>query len=556
MKRFYVLLVTSILLAHEGDRTNLKPTAAAPKIKQARQKLDAAKKSMAYACCRKKSCDLCAQRYGKCECADTLKTGKQVCGQCLPAHVDKGVTLRKPRPQVPMSPESQEIAKLLLEAKRTLVKEQRYACCKRGGCDECTFEADCPCGKDMANGNKPVCGSCYHAWHAGEGSFTGIEVSSVKLSKMEMDLDAMQYVSGTARIPDAAPMYMTNVSRGNWTLMTMGQISLVSTQQSGPRGGDKLYSGNWFMPMASRRLGPGTLTLRTMFSLEPATVTQGRYPLLFQQGETYGGGIPIVDGQHPHSAFMEVAALYSIPLSDRTSVYFYGGPRGEPALGPVPYPHRLSASENPLATLGHHFQDATHIANNVVTTGVTIGRVTLEGSGFNGREPGEARWSFEKGAIDSYSARIQVKATSRSLLQYSQGNLAGHGIRQSASYTYVRPHKGGYWASSLIYGRNVDEHLTANSYLAESTALLKQKHWVWGRVEHLDRDFFRGKVSAFSVGYGHELPSPAKWMSLSAGAQFNVYRAPDAAVAAYGRAPVGVQVFLRARLKSGRMTFQ
>ena len=39
------------------------------------------------------------------------------------------------------------------------------------------------------------------------------------------------------------------------------------------------------MPMAIRRLGPGTLTLRAMFSPEPLTITNGRYPLLFQEGE-------------------------------------------------------------------------------------------------------------------------------------------------------------------------------------------------------------------------------------------------------------------------------
>ena len=57
-------------------------------------------------------------------------------------------------------------------------------------------------------------------------------------------------------------------------------------QQSGPRGSDKVFSTNWVMPMAQRQLGPGTLTLRTMLSLEPATVTKRFYPELFQQGET------------------------------------------------------------------------------------------------------------------------------------------------------------------------------------------------------------------------------------------------------------------------------
>ena len=79
-----------------------------------------------------------------------------------------------------------------------------------------------------------------------------------------------------------------------------GTAFITAIQQSGPRGADKLFSTNWIMPMAQRRLGPGQLTLRTMFSLEPATVSGRYYPLLFQQGET-AFGKPIIDGQHPHN---------------------------------------------------------------------------------------------------------------------------------------------------------------------------------------------------------------------------------------------------------------
>ncbi len=570
-------LVPALLLAHEGGGPPKKPSAADPQLKAARAKLDAIKKKAKYACCIKKSCDLCAMRYGQCTCAQDLAQNKQVCGQCLPQWKAKGVTIKKPGPAAPPSEATKEAAKLLLDAKRTLVKEKRYACCKRGGCEECAFEAECPCGGDLAAG-KGVCGTCYDGWHAGEGSFSGIKTEEVKLAEMGMDEAPMSFVSGTAQIPNQAPMYMSMKRGGDWIFMGMGQGFLTATQQSGPRGGDKIFLGNWFMPMASRRVGPGTLTLRGMFSLEPATVTSGRYPLLFQTGETYQGR-PIVDGQHPHSFFAEVAALYQLPLSDRVSLHFYGGPRGEPALGPVPYPHRLSASENPLATLSHHYQDSTHIANNVITSGMTLGPVTVEASGFNGREPGEKRWQLEKGAIDSWATRFTYKPGGRWMLQYSLGKITGREAqhpdgdseRQSASATYVRPHTGGYWASSLIYGRNVDidthegTREKFNSYVAESTALLRKKHWVWGRLEHTDKDgtlldaaneeYRLAKVSAFTAGYGYELPSPRPWLSLSLGGQVSVYRTPEVLKPLYGASPVGAQVFLRFRLKSARMTF-
>jgi hypothetical protein len=61
-------------------------------------------------------------------------------------------------------------------------------------------------------------------------------------------------------------------------------------------------------------VGPGTFTARAMFSLEPATITGERYPELFQVGET-ALGKPIVDGQHPHNFFMELAALYDSRLA-------------------------------------------------------------------------------------------------------------------------------------------------------------------------------------------------------------------------------------------------
>src|SRR6202035_1591887 len=159
------------------------------------------------------------------------------------------------------------------------------------------------------------------------------------------------------------------------------------------------------MGMARRRAGPGVFTARAMLSLEPATIRDRQYPLLFQQGET-AFGLPIADGQHPHNFFMEIAALYDLKLGKKTLLSFYAAPVGDPAIGPTAYPHRASAAENPVGTLGHHQQGSTHIANDVVTVGVTHGIVRLEASGFHGREPDEFRWHINSGAIDSWSTRL------------------------------------------------------------------------------------------------------------------------------------------------------
>ena len=67
---------------------------------------------------------------------------------------------------------------------------------------------------------------------------------------------------------------------------------------------------------------------------------------------------------------MELAALYDYKLAENTALSFYAAPVGDPAFGPPAFPHRASASEDPIAPLGHHFQDSTHIANEVITLGI------------------------------------------------------------------------------------------------------------------------------------------------------------------------------------------
>jgi hypothetical protein len=47
-----------------------------------------------------------------------------------------------------------------------------------------------------------------------------------------------------------------------------------------------------------------------MLSLEPATITGERYPLLFQTGES-DYGKPIVEGQHPHNLIVGLGFHYA-----------------------------------------------------------------------------------------------------------------------------------------------------------------------------------------------------------------------------------------------------
>ena len=377
--------------------------------------------------------------------------------------------------------------------------------------------------------------------------------------------------SGTDAEPNSTSFPMLMTTKGNWTLMFHGEGFLSETQQSGPRGGDKLFSTNWWMPMAQRKFGKGTLTLRTMLSFEPATVTDRRYPELFQEGET-AFGRPIVDGQHPHDFFMEVAALYDYKISEHTLASVYAAPTGDPAMGPVAYPHRASASEDPIAPLGHHFQDSTHIAADVVTLGITHRSLRLEASGFHGREPDEFRWNINSGKMDSWSARVTANLGQNWSLQYSMAQLHSpeelaptEDIRRmTASIQYNRPLPRGNWASLLLWGRNqnVAGGNVGNSYLLESTVRFLDRNYAWTRIENVDRtnelllggdpeppgfsERFFTRVQAYTVGYEREV-GHIPHLSTALGGQLTWYGVPDVLQPIYGRRPVGGILFLRLR---------
>src|SRR5258706_2206376 len=87
-----------------------------------------------------------------------------------------------------------------------------------------------------------------------------------------------------------------------------------------------------FMTIAERPLGPGPLGLRRMPSLDPLMGAAG-YPELLQTGESANGQTPLIDRQHPHDLFMELAATFNVPIEDDQSIYAYFGLPGERARG-------------------------------------------------------------------------------------------------------------------------------------------------------------------------------------------------------------------------------
>ncbi len=378
--------------------------------------------------------------------------------------------------------------------------------------------------------------------------------------------------SGTDAVPATTPAPMLMTAKGKWALMLHGVAFLNDTQQTGPRGRDKFFSTNWLMGMAQRETGHGTLTLRAMLSFEPATITGRRYPELFQQGET-AYGRPVVDGQHPHDFFMELAALYDYKITDHAMLSLYAAPMGDPALGPVAYPHRASASENPVAALGHHLEDSTHIAADVITAGLTYGQVRVEASGFHGREPDEYRWNLDSGKIDSWSTRLTWNPNQYVSAQYSIAQIHspealapdGDLQRMTASVIYNRPLSNGNWATTLLWGRNrsLNDSNIGNGYLLESTLRLARNN-LWTRLENVDRtnelllgenpeppgfsERYFTRIQAYTAGYDREI-GHIPHVSTAVGGQITWYGVPGELKPTYGSHPVGVNLFLRVRLQ-------
>jgi hypothetical protein len=376
--------------------------------------------------------------------------------------------------------------------------------------------------------------------------------------------------SGTSWLPDASPMHDAHRPLGAWMLMLHGSASVQYDWQGGARGSHELGVVNWVMASASRPLARGWLEVRGMLSAEPWTVGSHGYPLLAQSGETYQGAA-LHDRQHPHDLFMELAALYERPVARRLGVSVYLAPVGEPAVGPVAFPHRPSADDDPVAPLSHHWQDATHITFGVVTAGVFTHAVKLEASWFNGREPDENRIDFDYAGrnLDSFGARLSANPGPRWSLSAWYAYLRSpeqlfparslHRLGAAALTTQPRG-AGGTWSSALIWGANVviGTGRVASSVLVESTLELGSGNSCFGRAEYVRKSAedlvisaappgTEYDIGALALGYLRRLGSAAG-LTVGVGLRGSVTFLPSTVSAMYGsRTPAGLVVYLLLR---------
>ncbi|HEU4725131.1 MAG TPA: hypothetical protein VFU59_07520 [Candidatus Eisenbacteria bacterium] len=372
--------------------------------------------------------------------------------------------------------------------------------------------------------------------------------------------------SGTSWQPDLARHEGIHAMKGAWMFMLHGFADVTLNDQGGPRGDEKVFGSNMLMGMAQRSLGPGRLGFRAMLSAEPATIGKEGYPLLLQTGETADGVTHLIDRQHPHDLFMELAATYSLSRGNR-SLFLYAGLPGEPALGPPAFMHRFSGAAFPQAPISHHWLDSSHITFGVLTAGVVVGRAKFEASAFRGREPDEARWNIESPELDSHSFRVSLNPSPGWSLQASRGRLTSPEElepeidvdRTTLSATHAADWGAGHWESTIAWGRNKSRPgPTLDAVAVESALKWRDAHTFFARVERAEKNelFAEGESregEIFSVGQASAGYRFDFWRRKHAATGIGVFGSvslvPSSIRDVYGDNPASGMLFLRTDLR-------
>ena len=372
--------------------------------------------------------------------------------------------------------------------------------------------------------------------------------------------------SGTSWQPDAVPHGGIHKQIGEWTTMWHALLNFNYDNQGGLRGDNKSFVSGMVMGMAQRQVGEHTFGFRAMLSPEPLMGASG-YPLLLATGETADGRNHLVDRQHPHELFMELAAMYSRQLSANSSVFLYAGLPGEPALGPPAFMHRISGMDIPEAPITHHWLDSTHITFGVVTAGYVWNTWKLEASTFRGREPDQYRYDIEAPKLDSYSARLTWNPVRELSMQVSWGHLNSpeqlapnvNEDRFTASVIYAQPFgTNNMWSSTYAWGRKMlQPGETIDGFLFESAVNFKKTYTLFMRAERVtenelthDLPGLDGRVftvNKISGGGIYDFPVRDQ-VKFGVGALVSKYVLPSELKPLYGSDPTSYMLFARLKV--------
>lgn len=398
---------------------------------------------------------------------------------------------------------------------------------------------------------------------------------------LPLGLSSARVGSGTSWLPDSSVVPMYHAALGGWAVMVHGAMYAQFDTQTTIHGGRQFGISDWEMAAALRRLGDGVFGATLGTSLESLVDGPTGYPEILQTGGAHQGA-RIANREHPHPALMQLAASYDQTLVRWLALSTYAAAVGEPAIGPVSFNHRPSDGDDPFAPLAHHWQDATHVENGVVTAGLYTTRVKLEGSAFNARESenGNNLPDYAGARLDSYSGRLSLAATGRVMLSAWAGYLFDHdpldpgtGMQRygGSVLTAMNGVAGGTWSTSLVWGLDahhhgarehvhdpntvVPPHHLGASALLETTLDLGSKTALFGRAEQVqktadDLGFLGGDLGTsytireLSLGVSRDLVTGARGR-VGLGARALLTRVPETLRLAYGTlTPLGASVYL------------
>lgn len=347
----------------------------------------------------------------------------------------------------------------------------------------------------------------------------------------------------------------------NPVMVRLNQFMLYS-HTTGPRGQSRLTGPGMWMLMYDRDLSSRNhLSVDVMGTPEHLTVGDKGTPQLLQTES--------VDAMHPHDYIMALEFRDSLTLdADKAErLTFLFAPRGEAAIGPVPFMHRDSAEGNPDAPLGHALQDGFHDVSTVLGIEYQFAGTTLEATAFSGHD---IVWPLPLHRPDSYAVRVNQKIDDHVSLgaSYADALLPGdtgraeHNQFAAAWLTASYLIGNNTLKASLIWGRGHAAHGTPLNSFLEEAVYQQGRNKFYNRAEilqitpaQLDLPGPDGAASprwtgALTVGYERTL-FEKMGLSLFAGASYTKDFISKEFEPGYGSNPAGEKVYLRVAFHSG-----
>lgn len=353
----------------------------------------------------------------------------------------------------------------------------------------------------------------------------------------------------------AMKMCMPNDEQtSNSVMFHLNQFAVYSNT-SGPRGHTRTTAPGQWMFMLDRNISTRNhLSIDVMGSPEQWTVGDKGTPQLLQTEH--------IDNMHAHDTVMALEFRDMVALSPRGKqrVTILFAPRGEAAVGPVPFMHRESAEGNPDAPLGHSQQDGFHDASTVFGLGYHIARTTAEVTAFSGQSNS---WPFPMHHPDSYSFRVNQGINDHVGIGASALNVllpedVGASHNRFLSAWLTASHLIGHHTLkfSSVWGevRDGDKQIL-NSFL-EETVYQAGRNKAYGRVETIqatpgqldivlaDSSTAARWVQAYTAGYERTFLE-TRGITVYGGGSYTKNSVPVEFQPAYGPSPRGFKASVR-----------